>query len=141
MFEASTVELLCERIDGLPTSIPRYTPVRFNEENRYLMDSVTSKPGYIDYDVTPYFKEILNCFDVHSSVREVNLMKGVQIGYTTVLEGGLLYFMGHIKTRPIMYMTSEKELATERIDNNIMPMLNQSGFGSIIQSSDPTNRP
>ena len=139
MFEASTAGILAERVDALISDIPRISPVRFNEENRYLPASVAVNPGFIDYSVTPYFREILECFDVHSPVREVNLKKGVQIGYTTLLESGLLYFMAHIRTQPIMFMTADKELAQARIENNIIPMLVQSELADIIQSSDPTN--
>lgn len=130
---------LAEQIDELTEEIYRVTPARFNEEHRYLPESVTSMPGYIRYDVNPFMREIINCFDTDSGVREVNLKKGVQITYTTLLESGLLYYMAHVKTLPCMYMTADKELATARIENNIIPMINQSGFGDIIQSSDEGN--
>ena len=130
---------LIDQIDNLTEEIHKVTPSKFNEEHRYLPESVTSMPGYIRYDVNPYMREIIDCFDVDSGVREVNLKKGVQITYTTLLESGLLYYMAHVKTLPCMYMTADKELATARIENNIIPMINQSGFSDIIQSSDEGN--
>jgi phage terminase large subunit GpA-like protein len=132
-------EWLSDQVDQLTEEIHKITPSRFNEEYRYLPESVTSMPGYIRYDVNPYMREIVDCFDVDSSVREVNLKKGVQITYTTLLESGLLYYMAHVKTLPCMFVTADKELATARIENNIIPMINQSGFGDIIQSSDEGN--
>lgn len=132
-------EWLSDQADQLTEEIHRVTPAVFNEEFRYLPESVTSMPGYIRYDVNPFMREIIDCFDVDSGVREVNLKKGVQITYTTLLESGLLYYMAHVKTLPCMYMTADKELATARIENNIIPMINQSGFGDIIQSSDEGN--
>jgi len=133
------LDWLIEQVGGLTEEIHKVSPSRFNEEHRYLPESVTSMPGYIRYDVNPYMREIVDCFDVDSSVREVNLKKGVQITYTTLLESGLLYYMAHVKTLPCMFVTADKELATARIENNIMPMINQSGFGDIIQSSDEGN--
>lgn len=130
---------LAEQISALTEEIHRITPSQFNEEHRYLPESVTSMPGYIRYDVNPYMREIVDCFDVESNVREVNLKKGVQITYTTLLESGLLYYMAHVKTLPCMFVTADKELATARIENNIIPMINQSGLGDIIQSSDEGN--
>ena len=130
---------LVECVDGFTERIHRVTPAQFNEEHRYLPESVTSMPGYIRYDVNPFMREIIDCFDVDSPVREVNLKKGVQITYTTLLESGLLYYMSHVKTLPCMYMTADKELATARIENNIIPMINQSGFADIIRSSDEGN--
>ena len=47
--------------------------------------------------------------------------------------------MGHVKTLPMMYMTADKELATARIENNFLPMLQHSGMAHIIRSSDEGN--
>lgn len=128
-----------EQIDGLTDRIDHMSPVKFNETHRYLPESVTSIPGYIRYDVFPYLREILEGFDVDSDVREINLKKGVQIGYSTLLESGALYYMGHVKTLPIMFMTADKELAAARIENNFLPMLQQSDLGDIVRSSDEGN--
>ncbi len=124
---------------GLTTEIERVSPSGYNEATRYLPESVTSIPGYIRYDVNPFMREIVDCFDVDSPVREVNLKKGVQITYSTALESGALYYMGHVKTLPIMYITADKELAKARIENNFLPMLNESGMADIIRSSDEGN--
>lgn len=130
---------ITQAVGGITDEINHITPSQFNEQTRYLPNSVTSIPGYIRYDVNPFMREIVDCFDINSPVREVNLKKGVQITYSTALESGALYFMGHIKTLPIMYMTADKELATARIENNFIPMLNQSDMGDIIRSSDTSN--
>lgn len=115
-------------------------PSEFVEKYRYLPSSVTSRPGYYRFSVTPYMREIVDCFDIHSPVREINLQKGVQIAATTgMVESVLLYFMAHVKTLPIGYVTADKELAEARVENNIIPMLNQSGFENIIRSSDIKN--
>lgn len=130
---------LAKEIDNLTDSIKTISPSAFNENKRYLPSSVTSMPGYLSYDVNPFMREIIDCFDVDSLVREVNLQKGVQITFTTLLESIALYYMAHIKTLPIMYMTADKELAEARIENNFIPMINQSGFGDIIRTSDEGN--
>jgi len=127
------------QVEGLTDEVHHVRPSDFNEANRYLPESVTSIPGYIRYDVNPFMREIIDCADIESSVREMNLMKGVQITYTTLLESVMLYYMAHIKTVPMMYMTADKELATARVENNIIPMINQSGFEHIIRSSDEGN--
>lgn len=124
---------------NLTENIEHISPSVFNENTRYLPESVTSIPGYIRYDVNPFMREIVDCFDIDSPVREVNLKKGVQITYSTVLESGALYFIGHVKTLPMMYMTADKELATARIENNFIPMLNHSGLIDLVRSSDEGN--
>lgn len=130
---------LADEVEDLTDHIDHVSPSEFNEANRYLPASVTSIPGYIRYAVNPFMREIVDCFDVNSPVREVNLKKGVQITYSTVLESGALYFMAHVKTLPIMYMTADKELASARIENNFLPMLNHSDLAHIIRSSDIGN--
>lgn len=132
-------EWLIEQVENLTDHIVHVSPSEFNEANRYLPESVTAIPGYIRYAVNPFMREIVDCFDVDSPVREVSVKKGVQVTYTTLLESGLLYYMVHVGTLPVMYITADKELATARIENNIIPMLNQSGFAHIIRSSDTHN--
>ena len=132
-------EWLISEVEELTDTITRVRPSDFVEENRYLPESVTAIPGYLRFAVTPYMRELVDCFDVDSPVREVTLKKGVQIAFTTVLESGLLYFMAHVKTLPIMLMTADKELASARVENNILPMLQQSDFAHIIRSSDVGN--
>lgn len=130
---------LVDQVESMVDHIEHVSPSEYNEKVRYLPASVTSIPGYIRYQVNPYMREIVDCFDVNSPVREVNLKKGVQITYTTVLESGALYFMGHIKTLPMMYITADKELATARIENNFIPMLNESDMAHIVRSNDIGN--
>jgi len=114
-------------------------PSIFSERHRYLPESVSPMPGPMRWDINPFMREIVDCFDVDSPIREVNLKKGVQITYTTLLESGILYFMAHVKTLPLMYITADQELAAARIDGNIIPMINHSGFAHIVRSSDATS--
>lgn len=126
-----------EQVEALTDKITHVKPSAFNEANRYLPGSVSSMPGYIRYNVTPYMREIVDCLSTRSPIRDITLMKGVQVAYTTaVLEAAAFYYMAHIKTLPIMYMSADKDLADARIENNFIPMLNESGFGDIIRSSD-----
>lgn len=127
------------QVTGMVAELTRIAPSELAEKIRYLPASVTPFSGYMSFNINPFMREIVDCFDVRSPVREVNLMKGVQTTYTTALETVLLYFMHHIKTAPVMFMTADAELAQARIENNIIPMINLSGISHIIQSSDPMN--
>lgn len=131
---------LTSEVNQWPDEVIRVTPSEYSEQHRYLPASVSRMPGYIRWDLTPYLREIVDCFDIESEVREVNVRKGVQIGYTTVLESGLLYFIGHVRSLPGMFVTADKELAQIRIENNMLPMLIHSGFKDLIRSSDPSSK-
>ena len=139
MFEGTGVDWLLDEIGGLTERMDRITPSEYNERFRYLPGSVASMPGYIRFEVNPYMREIIDCFDINSPVREVNLKKGVQITYSTMLESIVFYFAGHVRTLPMMYLTADKELATARIENNYIPMFNESDMSDIIRSSDLGN--
>jgi phage terminase large subunit GpA-like protein len=139
-FKKLGLDWLGLQVEGLTERIEHISPSAFNEENRFLPESVTNLSGFMRYNINPFMREIVDCFDIDSPVREVNLKKGEQITYTTgVLEAGAFYYMAHIRSLPIMFVTAEKELATARIENNFLPMLNDSDFGHIIRSSDTGN--
>lgn len=136
---ATGIDWLIEKIEALPEQFERVDPVKFNEETRYLPESVTPRPGFISYDINPYMREILECASPDSPVREVNLLKGVQITYTTLLESILFYYIAAIKTAPCMWISADKELTQGRIENYILPMLQHSDKMDLIQSSDAGN--
>lgn len=130
------IDWILSELKLLTTELEVDSVVAFNERHRYLPESVSPYPGPIRFDVNPPMKEILECFDSDSGVREVNLKKGVQITYTTCLESILFYYAFLVRTVPIMFVTADKELASARMENNIIPMILQSGMGDRIRSSD-----
>jgi phage terminase large subunit GpA-like protein len=130
---------LLEEVSMLTENIEYIGPVDFAESVRIIPSSLTSKPGPMRYDVNPYMREPLECFSMQSPVREVNFMKGVQLTYTVgLVESVLLYFMAYLKIYGTSMISADKGLVDQRIDNNIIPMINLAGFGDLIQSSDET---
>jgi phage terminase large subunit GpA-like protein len=133
-------EWLAQQFDELPTEHIVISPSRWAEERRYLPPSVTSLPGPYSYGVAPYLREIVDCLSVDSPVREIVIMKGVQIGATVgVLENAIGYYIDHVRTAPIMLVTADAELAKLRVDSYITPMLQYSGLDELIRSSDEKN--
>lgn len=135
------IDWLIGEVESITDHIDYMGPVEFCEKNRYLPRALTSQPGYINlHDVNPYMIEPLECFAMDSPVREVNIMKGVQLTYTvSILENLLFYFMCYLKSYPTMFLSADKELVKQRIENNILPMLQHSGFADIITSHDEGN--
>lgn len=126
-------------VDKITDEIIHLSPSEYVEENRYLPASVTRYPGPYRFSLNPFMREVVDCFDPRSDVREVNLMKGVQITYSTVAECVLMYAAGHLKTYPCQWLTNDDGMAKKRLDNNIVPMFVQSGLGHILQSNDTMN--
>jgi len=128
-----------EQINGLTDHVIHQTPVEYNQDVRYLPRSVTSAPGYLDLDVTPYWIEPLNNFDPFHPMREQAIKKGVQVANNTLgIESPLFYVAGFLRAFPTMFVTADKELASGRVEANIIPMFQQSGL-DIFQTADVDN--
>lgn len=137
---ADQMAWLCSEFENLTDTIIQKSPSEWAEENRYLPPGVSPLPGYYDYKVSPYLKEIIDCLDVRSPVREVTLMKGSQIGATVgILENFIGYSMAQVKNAPMMMVTADAELAKLRMESYITPMMQQSGLIDIVHSTDETN--
>lgn len=131
---------IAERILSLTDFYDTIKPSEWAENHRYLPASVTRMPGYYSFSVAPFLREIVDCFSVDSTTREVNVMKGVQIGFTVgVLENIIGYVIEHVKSAPMMFLTADAELAKLRMESYITPMIQQSGLLDCIISSDETN--
>lgn len=128
------------QFEALPYELEAITPSKWAETKRYLPPSVTSMPGYFSFEVTPFLREIVDCMSMDSPIREVSVMKGVQIGATSgVLENAIGYAIEHVKTAPVMLVTADAELAKLRVDSYVVPMLQHSQLDHLIQSNDEKN--
>lgn len=133
-------EWLAQRFDALTTELDVTSPSEWAEHKRYLPPSVTSMPGFYRFEVAPYMREIVDCLGVDSPIREVSVMKGVQLGLTVgVLENAIGYYIDHVKTAPMMLVTADAELAKLRMESYITPMLQFSELDHLIKSSDEKN--
>lgn len=135
----SDVAFLRRRCATLTTETRELLPSEWSEKKRYLPASSTSIPGYYRFDVSPYMREIIDCMSPESPVRHVTIMKGVQIGATTLLENTIGYYIDQVKTAPMMLVTADAELAKLRIESFVVPMLKHSGLDHLIKSLDEQN--
>ncbi len=135
-------DYLIERFEGLTDEMVSVTPSQWAEANRYLPPSVTPMPGYYRYEIAPYLREIADCMGLDSPVREVAVMKGVQIGVTVgCIENSFGYYIEHGKNVPVLLLTATSDLAKIRMEQYITPMLQHSGLMHLIRSNDEsTNR-
>lgn len=137
---AGQEDWLAAQFAALSDSLEILTPSVWASQRRYLPPSVTSMPGHYSFDVAPYLREIVDNLSVNSSVREVTVMKGAQIGATVgVLENAIGYFIDHVKVAPVMMVTADAGLAKLRLESNVIPMLQASGLDDLIKSSDEKN--
>ena len=140
-FKKDDVEWVIEQIAKIPDEKVIQTVSEWAEKTRYLPPQVTSLPGFYSYDIAPFLREIADCLSADSHVREIDFMKGAQIGATVgVLENAIGFVIEHLKSSPVLLLTSDSELAKLRVDSYILPMLEYSNLSSLIQSNDETNK-
>lgn len=139
-FHLDSIDWLTGIVDNMIDHIKAISPSEWAEENRYLTKSVSPIAGFYDYAITPYLKEIVDCFDIRSPIREVSVMKGVQIGATVgILENIIGYLIAVVKSAPAIMVTADDGLAKIRMEKNITPMIQESGLEHLIQSIDKGN--
>jgi phage terminase large subunit GpA-like protein len=139
-FEADQRRWLAAQFKALTTELRVPLPSEWAEANRYLPASVTSMPGPYSFGVAPYLREIVDCLREDSSVRELTWMKGAQICATTgVIENLVGYYMDAVGHAPMMLVTADQDLAQQRVDLNITPMIQASGLERLIRSTDEKN--
>jgi phage terminase large subunit GpA-like protein len=98
-------------------------PSDYIESVRYLPPELTPKPGYYDYDYTPYLRELVNNLSPMSPVRKMAFMKPSQIGATVgILESAVGYFIGCAPTS-ILFVTADKDLAKKGMEVKIEQMI------------------
>ncbi len=132
---------LAAQFAALTVELDRVKPSTWAEQKRYLPPQVTPLPGLYSFDVAPYVREILDCMDPDSPVREVAWMKGAQIAATTgALENAIGYYIEHVKNAPMMMVTADADLAQMRMDSYVTPMLQHSELMHLVKSADESNR-
>jgi phage terminase large subunit GpA-like protein len=127
------------RTNRIPVQVDTMLPSEWSERKRYLPPSATSLPGLYRFDVSPYWREVIDCMSPESTVRHVTIMKGVQVGATTLLENTIGYYIDQVKTSPMMLVTADAELAQLRMETSIVPMLKHSGLDHLVRSQDEQN--
>ena len=132
---------LCDQFASLTDEINTMLPSEWAENNRYLPDQVTDFPGYYDFSLTPYLKEILDLFSPLSPVREWDFMKGVQVGANVgVMENAVGYGVEIGRNIPMMFLTADADLAKLRMETYFTPMFEHSDLARFIKSSDGINK-
>lgn len=133
MLTQTDQEFMIELIDSISTERKYMLPSEYIESVRVLPPELTPKPGFYDYDYTPYLREIIDNFSPLSSVRETVFMKSVQIGATTgVLEGVIAYCIGS-DPKPMLYISADKELVEKGMEVKVDRMIDSSGLRHLIK--------
>lgn len=111
------------------------TPVEWAEAKRSLSSAVSALPGKIDYNNSPYLREIVNNFDPRSPVREMAILKGAQVGITQLVLETIMGYTIDVCPRSILFLSADKELAEANMETRIDSMLASTGLEDKLKPS------
>ncbi len=109
------------------------------EQNRVLSSKVAKKSGPFSFDYTPYTREIADCFSKNSIIREVAVMKGVQLGFTTSIYDNTIGYSIENNPSPMMIVSADKALLKDYKKVKLDDLIDNSGLRDRIVA-DTGNR-
>lgn len=115
----STLSDILDCADQRLNDIP---PSQWYEANRVMTTDLTDMPGPFRYDMSPYCKEIVDCLSPLHPAREIAVMKGAQVGFTTgVIEPGIGWTIANEPCGTLLLVGHEENMrdAVEKIDKMI----------------------
>jgi phage terminase large subunit GpA-like protein len=123
-----------DQIEGLTVERLRLRVWEWAEQKRYLPPELTPKPGLWDNSYTPYLVEIMDCLSANHPARKVVLMKGAQVGATTLAENWLGYTIDH-NPGGFIYLSADKELTKIGIELKVDRMLHHCGLSHLLSAA------
>lgn len=115
-------------IDGLLRAL-RPTPILtvsdWSDGNRYLTSESAAEPGRWRTTRTPYLRDIMNDLSPNSPIVEVDVVKGVQLGFTESGLNAVGCFID-IAPCPIMYVMPTIDMSKAISESRIDPMIENS---------------
>lgn len=113
--------------------ISNVKPSVWTEEHRVMTSGVSPFPGKFSYDRTPYLREIVDCLQRSHPAKEIAVMKGAQIGFSTgVIESGIGYIISE-DPGPVLFLTGHADLTEEAMSGKIDQMIDSCGLRSLIR--------
>lgn len=138
-FRPLDFDFLISENDKKPTKRPKGNIIEYVEEKR-IMSPDSPFPGFYDAKKTPYMVDPANDMSPESAVREVSLMKGVQLGATTGLaENVMAYYMGECPTA-ILFVTATQDNLAKWTNKKFDPLIQSCGIELRHSSDNKQNR-
>lgn len=127
-----TVTTLSDILDSCNIALSDILPADWAEKN-ITMPQGSAYPGKFSYNLTPYWREVVNHVWKHSPVKSIAVMKGAQIGYSAAV---LMPFVGYVIAEnpgPFLFLTGHSDLSKEAVEA-IDHMIDNAGLRKYISS-------
>lgn len=103
---------------------PRMTVSEWADKNRVLSQKASAEPGRWNTARTPYLREIMDCLSPISTIEEVVLMKGAQVGGTECGNNWIGYVIDYAPG-PMMAVQPTVDLAKRNSKLRIQPLIEE----------------
>jgi len=124
---------LTDMVDDAVVPVSDITPSIWYEENM-IMPRGSAFPGPFKFDLTPYWKEPLDCAYKSHPAKEITIMKGAQLGGTAAVLNPLVGYTIAQNPGNIMFLTGHSDLADAAM-NKIDQMIDACGIRKMIRPS------
>ena len=110
------------------TQITHVLPSQWAADHRILPEGLTAMPGPFRWDVTPYWREVLDCLAPTSAVREVYVRKGAQVGYTVAVLENFIGYIIACEPGPSMMISADAGVAEASVELRVDRMIQSAGL-------------
>ena len=123
-------ETINEILGGTLSFVSDLSPSVWYEQNM-IMPRGSAFPGPFSFDLTPYWREPLDCASKDHPAKEISIMKGAQLGGTAAVLNPVIGYTIGMHPGNTMFLTGHSDL-TEAAMKKIDQMIRDCGLGHLI---------
>lgn len=127
------LQLFEEVLDATLILKSNQKPSEWYEANM-VMPAGDPYPGPIRYDRTPYWREIVDCFDPNHPARDITIMGPAQMGKSVMVLNPIIGYSIAMNPCNILFLTGHSDLSAEAV-SKIEFMFQQTGILKLIKPS------
>lgn len=116
----------------IPHQVNRLSVSDWAEKKRILPPGLSPMPGPFTWKVTPYLREIADCFSERSPIQKVAIMKGTQLGFTVAIGENWMGYVIDMAPGPMMFVSGDKEMAQDAVEVRVDRMIESAGLADRI---------
>lgn len=103
------------------------------EQNMTIPQGSSSRPGRVSYNYTPYWIEPINRMAKDDPAKYIAIMKGVQIGCTTMVIMAAIAYIISENPGNVLFLTGHSDLTEEAISLKLDPTIDACGLRPLIK--------
>lgn len=102
------------------------------ERKMILTEGQSVYPGRFDFGLTPYLREIADNLSVRSGVIETAVIKGNQLGFSTISFGYMGYCIDY-GIGPVLFVSGDQQMAEDTMEKRVDAVIEAAGLADKIK--------